>query len=142
MTIPVSAVTCFAVPNIPLIKPGDDLAALMIEALARSHYQPQDQDVFVVSQKVVSKAQNRYVRLSSVTPSPEANTSFTDMIPFINNPPRADALLFIESKGRVAPVGEREIKSARGDAARISLMASIMRRSRRTSPPRWTCSRN
>lgn len=73
MTDPVSSLTCFAVPDIPLIRPGDDLAALTIEALERCEYEPQDQDVFVFSQKVVSKAEDRYVHLSSVKPSPEAN---------------------------------------------------------------------
>jgi len=68
----ISSVTYFAVPGIPLIRPGDDLVALTVDALERSKYEPRDQDVFVFSQKIVSKAENRYVDLASITPSCQA----------------------------------------------------------------------
>ncbi len=51
------------IPGLPEIVPGDDLAGLIIEAcqssLAESSEQLQDHDVLVVSQKVVSKAENK-----------------------------------------------------------------------------------
>jgi len=54
------------------IRPGDDLAALLIEAAARQATPLRPRDVLVVGQKVVSKAEGRLCRLSDVTPSPAA----------------------------------------------------------------------
>lgn len=72
MSTPVSSVSYFAIPGIPLIRPGDDLVALTIDALERSKYEARDQDVFVFSQKIVSKAEDRYVDLAAIIPSPQA----------------------------------------------------------------------
>ena len=57
--------------DIPLIQPGDDLARLLGEAIDRSG-RLCDRDVIVIAQKVVSKAEGRYVNLDQVTPSPRA----------------------------------------------------------------------
>jgi coenzyme F420-0:L-glutamate ligase/coenzyme F420-1:gamma-L-glutamate ligase len=72
MTVPQKTLTLTAILGVPLIKPGDDLARLLIDALAAADIAVQDGDVLVVSQKVVSKAEGRYVCLHDVTPSPEA----------------------------------------------------------------------
>lgn len=72
MSRPVSSLELFAVPDFPMVQPGDDLVALMIGALEKAGYEPRDQDVFVFSQKVVSKAEGRYVDLALITPSPQA----------------------------------------------------------------------
>src|SRR5258707_14281968 len=61
-----------ALPGIPLIRPGDDLAALLIEGIEATGHTPRDRDVLVVAQKIVSKAEGRYRRLDEVTPSPRA----------------------------------------------------------------------
>lgn len=66
------SLTLNALAGIPLIKPGDDLGALLIEALKRSRVVPQDKDVIVVAQKVVSKAEGRFVDLKAVVPSARA----------------------------------------------------------------------
>jgi len=66
------SLTLNALAGLPLIKPGDDLGALLIEALRRSRIVPQDKDVIIVAQKVVSKAEGRYVDLKTVVPSPRA----------------------------------------------------------------------
>jgi coenzyme F420-0:L-glutamate ligase/coenzyme F420-1:gamma-L-glutamate ligase len=55
-----------------MINPGDDLAGLISEALARMGEQLLADDVLVIAQKVVSKAENRYLDLRTVTPSEEA----------------------------------------------------------------------
>ena len=57
--------------GIPEIEEGDDLAALLVEAAARSGGLAEN-DVLVVAQKVVSKEEGRVVRLDDVEPSPEA----------------------------------------------------------------------
>lgn len=59
-------------PGIPLVQPGDDLAALIVAAMARHSVSPRERDVLVVAQKVVSKAEGRYVDLRTVRPSPRA----------------------------------------------------------------------
>lgn len=56
----------------PRVSPGDDLAALIADALAGNDLSLRDGDVLIVAQKVVSKAQGRYVRLTDVEPGPEA----------------------------------------------------------------------
>lgn len=66
------SVTYFAVPGLPLIKPGDDLAALIASALAAADFKLASGDIVVIAQKVVSKAENRYVALKDLKPSAEA----------------------------------------------------------------------
>jgi coenzyme F420-0:L-glutamate ligase/coenzyme F420-1:gamma-L-glutamate ligase len=63
-----------ALDGIPEIRPGDDLAALLIAALrATPGVQPlAEDDVLVVTQKVVSKAEGALVDLETVAPRPEA----------------------------------------------------------------------
>ncbi len=63
-----------AVPRIPLIEPGDDLAAILITALDKAGLEPGKQDILVLAQKIVSKAEGRYVDLETVTPSERANS--------------------------------------------------------------------
>lgn len=65
-------VTLTTVPGIPLIEPGDDLGAILIESLKRAGIILHDHDVLVVAQKVVSKAEGRYVDLAGVVPSARA----------------------------------------------------------------------
>lgn len=60
------------VPGVPLIRPGDDLGSLLTNAMRRADLGPLENDIVVVCQKVVSKAEGRVVKLSSVTPSPFA----------------------------------------------------------------------
>lgn len=64
--------TFTALTAIPEINPGDDLAALISAALNREGLRPRPQDVLVIAQKAVSKAQGRFVELSSVVPSSRA----------------------------------------------------------------------
>lgn len=66
------SLTLSALAGLPLIKPGDDLGALLIGALRRARIVPQDNDVLVVAQKVVSKAEGRIVDLKGVVPSARA----------------------------------------------------------------------
>jgi coenzyme F420-0:L-glutamate ligase/coenzyme F420-1:gamma-L-glutamate ligase len=56
----------------PLVEPGDDLAQLIFNALQDNGLTLQAGDVLVVAQKIVSKAENRYVRLSEVSVSAKA----------------------------------------------------------------------
>jgi coenzyme F420-0:L-glutamate ligase/coenzyme F420-1:gamma-L-glutamate ligase len=73
-TVPRSASTTIltALACVPLVKPGDDLAAIILAAVASSGEKLRDGDVLVIAQKIVSKAQNRFVQLKTVTPSRRA----------------------------------------------------------------------
>jgi coenzyme F420-0:L-glutamate ligase/coenzyme F420-1:gamma-L-glutamate ligase len=62
------------VDGIPEIKPGDDLAGMIAAALAAAGIGLETEDVLVVTQKVVSKAEGRVVELASITPRPEAES--------------------------------------------------------------------
>lgn len=58
-----------AFEGLPTVTAGDDLAALVIEAARVAVSGLKDDDVVVVAQKIVSKAEDRAVRLSDVVPS-------------------------------------------------------------------------
>ena len=66
------SIQLFPVPDLPLIQPGDRLATLIVESLARIHEQVQATDIIVIAQKVVSKAEGRIIRLADVEPDEEA----------------------------------------------------------------------
>jgi coenzyme F420-0:L-glutamate ligase/coenzyme F420-1:gamma-L-glutamate ligase len=61
-----------ALPGVPLVGPGDDLAALALAALDRARRVLSDGDVLVVTSKVVSRAEGRFVELPAMEPSPRA----------------------------------------------------------------------
>lgn len=67
-----TTVSLIAVPGVPLIRPGDDLAAILIAAIAAADLALRERDVLVLAQKIVSKAEGRYVDLADVSPSPRA----------------------------------------------------------------------
>lgn len=61
-----------ALQGMPAIAPGQDLAAEILEAAGRQNLPLMDDDILVVAQKIVSKAEGRVVRLADVEPSAEA----------------------------------------------------------------------
>ena len=63
-----------ALLGIPEVRPGDDLDALLLDALAATPgvLPLRDGDVLVVTQKVVSKAEGAIVDLEGIEPRPEA----------------------------------------------------------------------
>lgn len=68
----VKSVSYFAVPGIPLVEPGDDLAGLIVDALKTAELTLENGDVVVIAQKVVSKAEGRYASVKDVVPSDAA----------------------------------------------------------------------
>jgi coenzyme F420-0:L-glutamate ligase / coenzyme F420-1:gamma-L-glutamate ligase len=58
-----------AIGGLPAVQPGDDLGALLLAGLAGSRLALHNNDIVVVCQKVVSKAEGRVARLSQVTAS-------------------------------------------------------------------------
>jgi len=65
-------VQIIAVADMPEVRTGDDLAALILEAVRGQGADIEDGDVLVVTQKIVSKAEGRLVALRQVEPSPHA----------------------------------------------------------------------
>lgn len=68
----VSRLTVTALAGIPLVEPGADLAALLIAALAGEGAPLRRHDIVVVTSKIVSKAEGRYLDLSAIEPSERA----------------------------------------------------------------------
>ncbi len=86
--------TLTALEDLPLVRPGDDLAALIVAALERQALMPADGDVLVVAQKIVSKAEGRYVDLDTVRPSPRAK----ELAGATGKDPRLVEVILSESK--------------------------------------------
>src|SRR4029450_12016767 len=72
---------------------GDDLVALIGEGLARGGIVPRGGDVFVLTQKIVSKAERRIVDLAPVKASKEA----IELAGKVQKDPRLVELILSES---------------------------------------------
>ena len=62
------------VEGLPEIVPGQDLAPMIVEAARRQRTPIEGRDLLVISQKIISKAEGRIVRLSEVTVSASARS--------------------------------------------------------------------
>lgn len=69
---PESQLILTALPGIPLVQIGDDLAKLCLGGLREAGIRLEDGDILVLAQKVVSKAEGRFNYLKDVVPSEEA----------------------------------------------------------------------
>jgi coenzyme F420-0:L-glutamate ligase/coenzyme F420-1:gamma-L-glutamate ligase len=67
-----SALSVIPLSGIGEVQPSDDLAQVLAAAIRRVGVELAATDVLVVAQKVVSKAENRYFELETVTVSPQA----------------------------------------------------------------------
>lgn len=72
MQSPPRRITLTGLADIPLIAPGDDLPAIIAGALDAMGLVPENGDILVVAQKIVSKAENRYRALSGIVASERA----------------------------------------------------------------------
>src|SRR5215472_13438319 len=64
--------TLVGVTGLPMIQPGDDLVAVIGRALTAQSTPLEDGDVVVITSKIVSKSEGRFVDLATVTPSSRA----------------------------------------------------------------------
>ena len=89
----------FPVRGLPVIQPGDNLGRMLADAL-RS-LAPQPGDVLVVTSKIVSKAEDQFVNLRDITPSPQA----LELSARTKHDPRLVELILRESQevSRAAP---------------------------------------
>jgi coenzyme F420-0:L-glutamate ligase/coenzyme F420-1:gamma-L-glutamate ligase len=82
-----------AVPGMPLVGRGDDVPAIIARALESARMTLVDGDVLVVTSKVVSRAEGRFVELSRVEPSARA----LDIAQRVGKDPRIVELILRES---------------------------------------------
>ena len=80
------------VTGLPEVIPGDDLAALLLQQLQA--YPLARGDILVIAQKVVSKAEDRYVDLAGITPSEQA----LHLAGKVRKDPRLVELILAQSK--------------------------------------------
>jgi coenzyme F420-0:L-glutamate ligase/coenzyme F420-1:gamma-L-glutamate ligase len=83
-----------ALPDFPQVASGDDLAALTVAALARGGLALHNDDVLVFAQKVISKAEDRRVDLTTVVPSARA----LELAEIVQKDPRLVELVLRESR--------------------------------------------
>ncbi|MBV1931371.1 MAG: coenzyme F420-0:L-glutamate ligase [Porticoccaceae bacterium] len=86
-----------ALKNFPLVNPGDSLINLIIQNLGEQQLMLEPGDVLVVAQKVVSKAEDRYVLLVDVEPSEQAR----QLASKVDKDPRLVELILRESNSVV-----------------------------------------
>jgi coenzyme F420-0:L-glutamate ligase/coenzyme F420-1:gamma-L-glutamate ligase len=92
--MPSPALSIHAIPGLPRIELGADLAATIAHAVQEAGLEPADDDIFAVAQKIISKAEGRTVNLSRVTPSPES----IELAKQTDKDPRMVELILNESK--------------------------------------------
>ena len=82
------------VEGLPEVRPGDDLAHLIVEAAAGQGTPVQSTDILLIGQKIVSKAEGRILKLADVTPSAIA----TAMAAGVGRDPRLLEVILRESR--------------------------------------------
>jgi len=82
------------VEGIKRIEPGDDLGAVIAQAVRRKRFELADDDIVVVTQKIVSKSEGRLARLDEVRPTREAAALAAEL----GKDPRMVELVLRESK--------------------------------------------
>jgi coenzyme F420-0:L-glutamate ligase/coenzyme F420-1:gamma-L-glutamate ligase len=92
------SVSLVGVPDVPLIMPGDDLVSIIIESIERSTMNVFEGDIFVIAQKIVSKAENRYVDLRTIVPSSKA----IELAEVVEKDPCLVEVILLESSDVVA----------------------------------------
>ena len=92
--MPPARITMTGLAGVPLVEPGDDLGAITVAALRANGLVPEDGDVLVVAQKIVSKAEGRYVDVATVEPSEQAIALAAE----VDKDPRFVEVVLSESK--------------------------------------------
>lgn len=58
--------------HFPMVEPGDDLGSQIIRCIDENGIQLEEDDIFVLTQKIISKSEDCYVDLNLISPSQEA----------------------------------------------------------------------
>ncbi len=65
-------VSLISVESLPLVKAGDNISELIVKSCLSEGIAIQDNDIIVIAQKIVSKAENAVISLSDIIPSEKA----------------------------------------------------------------------
>ena len=60
------------IENFPIIKQGDNLAEIVYDTVKANGIEIQDDDVFVIAETVISKAEGNYVKIDDVKTTQKA----------------------------------------------------------------------
>ena len=80
-------------PNIPMVHTGDDLVQMIRNGLSQADIILQEGDILVLAQKIVSKAEGRWVNLVSIQPTAQA----VELAEKVEKDPRLVELVLRES---------------------------------------------
>lgn len=83
-----------ALPGVPTVDRGDDLLGLITTSLERANVRLRDGDVLVIASKIVSRAEDCFVDLSTVEPSKDAKILGAE----VDKDPQLVELILRESK--------------------------------------------
>ena len=88
-----NSLTLVALDGFPLVSPGDDISALILQSVKNSDLRLEAGDILVIAQKIISKSEGRFVRLSELNPS----TSAAELAELTGKDPRLIELILSES---------------------------------------------
>ena len=89
-----STIELTALKNIPFIKPGDNLIEIICNNLEKNNQDVNENDVFVIAQKIISKSEDRYIDINKIEISNEAK----DLATKLNKHPGLIQCVLNESK--------------------------------------------
>src|SRR5436189_641916 len=89
------------IKGVPEVRAGDDLVSLLLSAAARYNVKIENEDVLVIKQKVVSKAEGMVLNLDTVKPDEKAR----DIAREQKRDPRVVEIVLRESK-RIIKIGD------------------------------------
>jgi len=87
-----------ALKKFPLIEPGDHLDEIILKSISDNNLLLEDGDILIIAQKIISKAENRYINLDNVIPSQSA----IDLGEELNRNPAFIQLILNESKSIIS----------------------------------------
>ena len=88
----------FGISTMPEIKKGDNISDMILEHLAAAREELVDGDVVVVAQKIISKAEGRYIDLNAIKPKEKTIRLAKE----VNKDPRLVEIILGESKSVIA----------------------------------------
>jgi len=105
----VPEIRIFGITGIPLVKEGDDIAKMIVEAAQRQGTPINDNDILVITQKIISKAEGRVHNLASINPSSIARK----LAKRLRKDPALVELILRESKSIIRMSGRHLITETR-----------------------------
>ena len=87
----------YGLETIPIIKEGDNIAKLIVEAATRENVDIQEGDIVIIAQTIVSRSEGRIINLNDIEPSPFAKILAEET----GKDPRLVEVILRESKGIV-----------------------------------------